>query len=574
MKRNQVIVLVLLFSCFLFSQNSNQNSLGVFPKDACGVWCWYSWGGSPNVWNGKILPNETYSKMRGIPIVIGWNELEPKEGVYNWDLIDDIIKKSAANQKYVFTLLWLNPTEPDWLYENGVPKVEINTYKSDKNFSYNAFPLDPKYKFYSERIITLLAKHLRSLPENLFKHILFHQVVEGSTGDGYCYKGDPIDPKYNVDKKIEWPAYQAYIRKFTIDAFTNTSDGLPEIPLLIHTGDMEWGAKEYPGFITKKGVASHFYGSNDTKSKMENYSPWDTDKNSLNRPVFSRGEGETMWLSKWFMKDPLQNLYWSALYALHSGLDIWNLPQKILEDPTYYKALDLFDKYAGYKYPQRSPVAFCALRDQLNSDDKNRFPEIIYGLANRKNTDRVQKICAAFASHGAIIQDLDKTLAGSLASRGRIGYNDVGWSCIDDDYSLYLYPIDKLETSVGWWHVGPKGQPYGLEARGFEHASGKDALYFKFHDDFFKTIPVRSLKFRIVWLDNNKGSWSFCYDAGDKDLKTAKTFTGRGTNTWREDEITITDGFMQKNGPRGADIALINTGKKDYIFHLIEVERK
>lgn len=574
MNRNQLIVFLLLFSCFLFSQNSTQNNLGIFPKEACGVWCWYSTGGAPNQWNGKIGANETFPKMRGIPIVIGWNELEPKEGVYNWDLIDDIIKKAAANQKYVFTLLWLNPTEPDWLYENGVPRVEINTYKEDKNFSYNAYPLDPEYKFYSERIITKLANHLRSLPENLFQYILFHQVVEGSTGDGYCYKGDPVNPKYIVDKKVEWPAYQAYIRKFTIDAFTNKSNGLPEIPLLIHTEDMDWGAKEYSGFVTKKGVASHFYGSNDTKRKMEIYSPWDTDKNSLHRPVFSRGEGETMWLSKWFMKDPLQNLYWSALYALHSGLDIWNLPQKILEDSTYYQALDVFDKYAGYKFPERSPVAFCALRDQLNADDKNRFPENIFGEATRKNRDRVQKICASFASHGAIVQDIDKTLAGSLASRGRIGYNDVGWNCIDDDYSLYLYPIDKLETSVGWWHIGPKDKPYGLETRGFEHASGKDALYFKFHDDFFKTIPARFLKFRIVWLDNNKGSWSFYYDAGGKDLKIAKTLIGKGTNTWREDEITITDAVMQKNGPRGSDIALINTGKKDFIFHLIEVERK
>jgi hypothetical protein len=56
-----------------------------------------------------------------------------------------VIKKAAAHKKYVFTLIWLNPTEPDWLYENGVPKVEIKTFKSDKNFSYNAYPLDPKY---------------------------------------------------------------------------------------------------------------------------------------------------------------------------------------------------------------------------------------------------------------------------------------------------------------------------------------------------------------------------------------------------------------------------------------------
>ena len=116
--------------------------------------------------------------------------------------------------------------------------------------------------------------------------------------------------------------------------------------------------------------------------------------------------------------------------------------------------------------------------------------------------------------------------------------------------------------------------PYGLSARGFEHASGKDALYFKFHEDFFKKSPAKVLTFCIVWLDTNKGSWSFCYDAGGKTLKTAKTFIGKGTNTWREDTVTVTDAVMKNNGPRSSDIALISTGKKDFIFHIIEVERK
>jgi len=568
------ITLLLSISSTSFSQNNNDRIPGIFPKDACGVWCWYSWGGTPNKWNGKIEADETYSKMRGIPIVIGWNELEPNEGVVNWDLMDNIIKKAAAHHKYVFTLLWLNPTEPDWLYENGVPKVEIKTFKEDKNFSYNAYPLDPKYKYYSERIITQMANHLRSLPDSLFKYVLFHQVVEGSTGDGFCYKGDPVDPKYDIDKSVAWPAYTEYIRRFTINAYSNKSNGLPEIPLLIHTEDMNWAAKEYPGFVNKKGVASHFYGMNETKSKNNTFKPWDTDQNELHRPIFSRGEGETMWSHKWFVKDSLQNLYWSALSALDAGLDIWNIPENVLENTKLHPALDIFDRYAGCKFPERSPVAFCALRDQLNADDKIRFPEDKFGIASKKNTERVEKIYAAFASHGAIVEDLEKSLAGSLASRNRKGYNDVGWNCEDDDYNLYLHPIDKVQTSVGWWHVGPKGMPYGLSARGFEHATGKDSLFFKFHDAFFKTTAAKTLSFRIVWLDNNKGSWSFCYDAGAKVLKTAKTFTGKGTNQWREDTVTVIDAVMKNNGPRKSDIALINTGQKDFIFHIIEVERK
>ncbi|MCF8379214.1 MAG: beta-galactosidase [Bacteroidales bacterium] len=550
---------------------------GIIPVDACGVWCWYSTGGAPNKWDGKISDEETYPGMRGIPIVVGWNELEPEDGIYNWNLIDDIIKKADEYDKYVFTLLWLNPVNPEWLYEKGVPKVEIESFKRDPNFSTLPYPMDEKYKFYSERIITKLAEHLRSLPPDLFERIVFHQVVEGSTGDGFCYKGDPVDPKYNVSRD-EWAEYQKYIRKFTVDAFTEKDSGLPEIPLLIHLmtdGDMTWGAEQYEGFLTKKGVASHFYNSNDSRSKSLVYEPYNTPENELGRPVYSRGEGETMWMREWFKKDSLQNLYWSAFHALHWGLDIWNIPDHILAEPRWYPALDVFNKYAGNKFPGISPYAFAALKDQLNADDTIRFPENIYGVATKTNTERVLKICSSFADHGAIVEDLDLSLAGSHSSRARRGYNDVGWDRIDTDYRMYLYSIDQVETSVGWWHIGPKESPYGRFARGFEHSTGKDTLFFKFHKDFFpgNGKKVGNLKFRIVWLDNNKGSWKFVYDAGGREMNTAAEFSGMGTGKWREELITVKDAIMDGNGPRASDIVLINTDNLDNIFHIIEVER-
>lgn len=548
---------------------------GILPREACGVWCWYSTGGSPNKWDGKIGPEETYPGMKGIPIVVGWNELEPEDGVYNWDLVDDIIKKAAAHDKYVFTLLWLNPVNAEWLYEKGVPKVEINTFKRDPHFATLPYPMDEKYKVYSERMITQFAEHIRNLPPQLLSRVIFHQVVEGSTGDGFCYKGEPKNPKYNVTRE-EWAEYQKYIRKFTIDAFTGTAHGKPEIPLLIHLmtdADMAWGAEQYEGFLTKKGVASHFYHSNDTRSKSLVYEPYNTPYNELGRPVYSRGEGETMWGRQWFKKDSLQNLYWSAFHALHWGLDIWNIPGHVLENPKWHMALDVFNRYAGYKYPDKSPYAFAALKDELNANDTIRFPEHMYGKATRQNTDRVLKICADFADHGAVVEDLDLSLAQSHGSRSRKGYNDVAWDRIDTDYRMYLYSIDQTETSTGWWHVGPKDQPYGRFARGFEYASGKNAIYFKFHDKFFGE-KIERLKIRIIWLDNNDGEWAFAYDAGEAELKIARTFKGEKTGRWVEEEIVIEDAVMQNNGPRGSDIALLNTDEKDDIFHLIEIERE
>jgi hypothetical protein len=580
-KKLIVLVMSLLLCAGARAEQTEKVPLGVLPPEACGVWSWYSWGGTPNQWNGKITADETYAGLRGIPIVVGWDKLEPEDGVYNWDLFDDIIKRAAANNKYVFTLLWINPTEPQWLYDKGVPKVEIDTFKDDPNFGIQAYPLDKKYKFYSERIITKLAEHLRSLPTELFNRVIFHQIVEGSTGDGFCYKGPPKDPKYHVSKE-EWADYTNYIRRFTIDAFSKAMDGKPPMALLVHTEDVAEGLKMYPGAVLKQGVPSHGYGSNNERTKFNSYKPWMTPDNPAGRPVFSRGEGETMIPrkgqttehSKWFQQNPQQNLYWTALGALQNGLDIWNLPEFVIEDPQWRESLDIFNRYAGQKYPSKSPVAFCALRDELNADDTTRFPEDKYG-AGKKNTDRVLKICAEFADHGAVVQDLDKALAGGLKSRSRTGYNDVAWDRIDEDYGRFLYPIDKLGTSVGWWNVGPKDQPYGKFARGFEHKSGKDALYFGFHKEFFKQDgqPVGPLTFRVVWFDNTTGSWGFSYDAGKGNFKSAKTFVGQGTGRWRDETFTITDAVMNHNGSQGADIALVNLDDKDKLFHLIEVQR-
>ena len=100
-------------------------------------------------------------------------------------------------------------------------------------------------------------------------------------------------------------------------------------------------------------------------------------------------------------------------------------------------------------------------------------------------------------------------------------------------------------------------------------------MYFGFHKDFFERDgkPTGPLTFRVVWLDNTTGSWGFSYDAGQGNFKSAKTFTGTGTNRWREETFTISDEVMSHNGPRGADIALVNLDAEDKIFHLIEVHR-
>lgn len=575
MKRSLIPSLwaVALFTLTLgFSRAAVEPGSGLLPQDACGIWAWYSHGGTPSRWNGEMAANETYPGLRGMPIVVGWDAFEPADGDFQWHLIDEIIDAAVTHDKYVFTLIWLNPTNPAWLFERGVPRVEVDTFKSDPNFAVVPYPLDPKYKFYSERVITALADYLRNLPPEKFARVLFHQVVEGSTGDGFCYKGPPKDPQYAITP-AQWAEYQREIRAFTIDAFTHPRAGQPPLNLLIHTENIPDGLRQTPALLLKQGVASHFYHPNDSQTKADIYAPWMTPDNPAGRPIYSRGEGETMRMRQWFQKDPVRNLYWSALYALHCGLDIWNIPDFVLEDASYHVALDTFNRYAGHKDPRDAPRAFCAFKDSLNVDDVRRFPEETYGPYTKDNLARARAIAAAFADRGARMEDPSAVLAASLASRGRTGYNDVGLRRISD-YSRYLYPIDANETSVGWWHLGPRDSIYGRFARGFDHASGKDALYLRFHDRFFPTAtsPGR-LAVRVVWFDHAAGSWQLAYDAGGDELKVAETVRSDGSGVWRELNLELDDAVMRQGGPRGSDLALLNAGQTDLQFHLIEVRR-
>ena len=46
-------------------------------------------------------------------------------------------------------------------------------------------------------------RYVLDLPEDLRKRIIFIQTAEGSTGDGYGYKGDPLVAEYAISRE-EW----------------------------------------------------------------------------------------------------------------------------------------------------------------------------------------------------------------------------------------------------------------------------------------------------------------------------------------------------------------------------------
>jgi hypothetical protein len=288
------------------------------------------------------------------------------------------------------------------------------------------------------------------------------------------------------------------------------------------------------------------------------------------------------WRKTWYQLNVPLNFYWGAVNALHGGQSIWDISKLAIEsakEEGFDHSFHFFNKYAGQIRPETATGAFCALHKGLDASDTKAYPETKFGKAEPRNVERMLKIVGEYARYGAQVEDKAALLMGQVEQRrSQQGFNDVGWSIWPDNYSRFLSQIDADSTSVPLWRVGGpitrSSSIYARFARGFEHASGKDAMYFKLHDRFFANAKPKVVTIHIVWYDGQAGStWKLLYDAGNPTMKTALSVTATGTKKWLDKTVTVTDAVMRRGGANGSDIALVNTDDRDDIFSLVEVHR-
>ena len=536
------------------------------PADCWGVYSWCSW-------RPKTVTRETAPHVVGVPIVLHWKSVEPADGQFEFDeQLGAKLKLAKANGFYVFTMIWVGPASPAWIYDKGVPRVR--TDGKDWTFPYY---LDERYGRYFHRLIREYGKYVRSLPPDLLERIVFVQVCEGSTGDGYCYKGAPLDKKYAISRE-RWGKY----RLRTWDLFKEVfQDGdKPAVRLLVnddanHGEEHDWLLKNQNVIGCKQGMFSHGYHISDARGRLERWREFVAEAAEAGKKTFTRGEMDAEWkTSGWSRKNLRQSLYWSSLYATHCGLDLWNVPSEGCVGRTYEAALGFFNRYAGRRDPATAPAAFCALRRGLDASDTETFPEGRFGKASKSNIDRYVKIAAAFAACGAKQGDPPAAIKGGMVNRRREDYNDVGWGILRGNYGRFLQQIDPEQTSAAWWHAGPKDHHFSRFARGFEKAADKTAMYFRLDEGFFAAEDrPQAVELRVAYLDKGKGHWALCYHNG-QDRADAISIQCADTGQWRERSVVVKDAHFNRRLPNLADLMLQHRGGDDTVFHMVEVLRR
>lgn len=579
-------IFIVLYFCGVFINIQAQN---VFPEDAWGVYTWGSY--DPSIINPTKTPH-----VKGVPTILQWSDLEPKNGEFEFDrLIRDKLEDLDKNNYYTTLMVWVafstrevTPKDttwaftPPWLFKSGVPLVEFPPAVNPLGKTltrYFPYYLDETYKFYFHRMLGELGNYILNLPENLRERILFVQSAEGSTGDGEPYKGEPLNPKYNISGN-QWSDYRIETWKVLVRAFSK--DSVLQIPLLTNYDsnkekEYNWMISNLPDAIgIKNGMFSHGYHISDAQERLVNFINYRNKVEEQGKVFFARGEQDAEYKTYgWSKRNIPQGFYWSALYASHCGLTMWNIPWEACTQKENYPAFDLFNRYAAQIHAPTANFAFCALRSGLDASDTNRFPETVYGKAVKSNQQRYVNIAKAFSQYGAQMADPEKATGGGMINRKRNGYNDAGWKILPGNYERHLSQIDPEETSIGWWNIDKS--IYGRFARGFDYENDKNAMYFDLDNSFvdMHTSKQKSkVQVKIIYYEGDKGSWELLYHATDGTMKSAISITNTGENKWSELTLSLNDALLNNGGERGADLIIKNTGNTNCRFHMIEIEKQ
>ena len=530
-----------------------------------GIWSWATY--RPHKANKQIYPG-----LRGGPIIAQWEDIEVVQGVYDWSAVSEYMEAAVADGLYFTFEILVGPMSPEWLYQQGVSKVftDIEGWQFPYYF-------DPLYLASFDKLNREVINHLKQLPADQANNLHAAILNDGSTGDPFCYKGEPLDQQYAISRS-EWDEFRRENYQ-SIHTYLG-SDGLDSINLaFVHVSD------ETDAFLNglfprveqfKNGMASHGYHIPIDEAELNDQisQAFDGDPALGGSRIRWFGELDREWLNGWFQKAPAESFWWSAIYALHMGLSRWFIRDDALAVADYHFAFDFFNKYAPYNDAASSPHAFCALREGLDASDTSRFSESAYGMVDGESLSRVLNILDDYKDRGALVEDASVTGDGAMDFRQRSGYVDVFYGGgVRGNYHRFLYQIDPDAESIGWWHVGSNDWPYGCFARSFQVSSGRTAMHFRLDDNFITDKSAsHSVRISVIYYDEGDGLWELLYNDAGTGLRSAVSVKCGNTATWKKMEIDLSAAVLNHGLKKGADLILNHISGTDTKFHMIELD--
>ncbi|WP_155810460.1 T9SS type A sorting domain-containing protein [Polaribacter sp. Hel_I_88] len=529
----------------------------------------------------------------GIEVMMNWDDVQlaPPTGDpaidYDFSAFQNALQNAANHDKIVKLSINVGPDSPLWIYENGVPNVEMQEVLKPKWSNWPHY-LNENYKSYYFELLNQFSIFLRTLPDNLFSRIAFVQVKTGATGDEDPYKGDPINLEYEIDD-ANWTAFRLEAYQIFKELFNDVDDR--KIVLTFNAIDedkfptvRDWVFNTIDpeiGFGIKGGFGNRGHHLVGERSWAEKWTPYLVNPKGLK--LFSASEMDQSWNMPIFNINTELGFYWSALGAMYSGLSSMNVSKTaILYAYDHEEIRDIFkmyNKYSKQVFPKTATTVVSVFHEGLDASNVEKFPESTYGNARRLNVERYKKIAEAYKDRGAAMGDTLVIKFGQVEQRRQQeDYNDVGWDIVEGNYERFLTQINPDSTSIALFRVRGKidslSSKYDRFARSFEHTANreKDTMYFKFHEDLFIQTQPKKLTFTVTWLDSIAGStWALQYKNKAGSITQIQK-TSIGDWQWKSEVFVIEDLMTGGVGTNGADFMLVNTDDKNDIFNGIEID--
>ncbi len=554
-----------------------------------GVWLYNSVNTSTD--NLNTISNAPF-KVTGTGLYVKWSALEPSDNVYNWLWLDTLMQRAVDRNLKINLMVWVGPFSPEWIYR--APHNIDSVITNDPRNTFQKYPyyFHPQYKVLWYRMLDSVFNHIAGLPENIRNNIKIFQSAQGTTGDFDPYKGLPVNlpetqSTCNCSSYIIGDtAWIGFVKNEWKRSNNNLKTLLPNINHLVNVGTDKivqnkffeeaflWTRSNLPNVMYKANNMGHWYQMNSEALSRQVYdSILNVTENGLPK-TRARDEFDIAQNNAELMK-PAWHKYFTAINALYFGVDMWNVFSNDLLDTNARMVYNFYNKYAGIKCAANAKGGFIILRDGLDAADTNRFPEYLFGTGTITTSDssgaeRCKRIARSFAKNGATQLDAASGQGDSFNQVSAEDINDVGWNIFPGNYEKFVYQYNPNTTSVGYWQQGDTTQPYGRFARGFEHATSKDTMFFNVDDQF--TING-NVSIRVVYLDKGNSGFKVMYANTNNELVTANSYTTQNTNKWMDEIITLNNAVFNNRCPNNTDIMLINTGTGDTIFHMIEISK-
>jgi hypothetical protein len=518
-----------------------------------------------------------------------WDELNPVENVYNWNLIDDFLNRNiVSGKKAAFGIVTFNGRAnegrdddppirvPAWVFAAGATKVQApgNGAKypigDPRRTNPPAFEIprywNAVYKAKYDKFIAALGARYDGDPR-----VEYIQIGIGKFGETQpCDDGDDsyVLAALQADRPDSTVYTWAYIVRDELTpiydrAFNTTRLVLPNAPTF---GNDKGGFKLWTDDAIARGIGLFPAGllaiqegiDYRTKPGWNGIGKFDQILTQVER--FEQGVGPEQWVplsqeAYNYMTPSAIEFYWAVLGALRRRVDyitvehdVWyasgGVPRADFAD--YVRVMQWASQYMGKPLAQ-SPSVWVALREDGYADSwfpqKGNYSWFLY------QDDSVAG---------------GRTVPTTYRSKQQLVFSGY-WPIYGE--SLVRPEIEVNQTFLG----GPTGQSFeGWMTRRTDQASGSTIMGFKI-DDKYHISRATNATIKVTYLDRGTDSWRLIYDAVSNANQVAGTVVKTNSGTWKTATFTVTDAYFGNRQTGGTDLRIDCMSDGNEYIHMVDV---